>query len=408
MFDPFQAVIKIVLILEQIDASFSLPLLCDEMKRRVFTDPSDQFPIEPEILASRRVLDFCRTGLSNQNTELIRTAVFFNLYAPFRASRRRGESRKDRFLDEAITHWGWRSSKVEHVKNYTSWPISQKLYLHEEIKSLLKDLYTKVSVRIRTDFPDQGDLESRDLARPYLRMMADRSNFKARIEDLPSNRFRQSLSGNLMVVFEKNQWNIYSGSADRAVSTDEQRLIYSSPRVARAAAWMVHNRLWHPRSDVHLRVDPWVLMPQTLNALLSKLAELFPPIQSRDIQYEEQTGQAKSGAQLLVINMEEPGQPSKLESAELIYRTALGELCHEVLDIKPGEGEAEKYLTLAAYITDNGQDEPADVHFFIPASSEKAGMETNLKNVFQRHFPGNGEVNGQTRKRTSKLRLDKG
>ncbi|MBW2622609.1 MAG: class I adenylate cyclase [Deltaproteobacteria bacterium] len=404
--DPFRAVIKIVLILEQTEASFSLPLLCDEMKRRVFTEISEQFPIDPDILTSLRVLDFCRTGLSNQDAELIRTAVFFNLYTPFRAFRRRGESRKDGFLGEAVTDWGWNPSKIENMKNYTSWPISQKLYLHEEFNSLLKDLYTKVSVRIRTDFPDLGDLESQDLAQLHLRMLADQSNFKAKIEDLPSNRFRLSLSRNLIIVFEKNQWHIYSGAADRAVLTDEQRLIYSTPRAARAAAWMVHNRLWHPRSDLHLRVDPWVQMPQTINALLSKLAELFPPIQSRDVQYKEQSAQAKSAVQLLVVNMEEPGQPSKLESAELIYRTALGELCHEVLEIKPGQDETEKYLALAAHMTDNGQDEPADIYFFIPASSEKAGLEANLKNVFQKHIPSE-EMNGQTGRRTSKLRLDK-
>ncbi|MEE9516169.1 MAG: class I adenylate cyclase [Candidatus Adiutricales bacterium] len=408
MTDPFGAVVKMVLILEQANSSFSLPLLCDAVKDRVFTYSSDQFPIDPDILTSQRVLDFCREGTSSQRLELIRTSVFFNLYTPARTSGRRRQGSRERVLGELLGDWGWSSDKIKYMEDYTSWPVSQKLHLNEEINTLLKDLYTEISTRIKTELPDQDIHEDQNLANLHLRLLVYHSSLQARIEDLPSTRFRQSLPKNLILVKKNNQWCIYTDSDDRLVFKEGEKLIYTALRATRAAAWVIHNRLWHPHGDLHLRVDPWILVPETLSALMSQITELFPSIKSRDLKFAKRTIPEKSGSQLLVINLEEPEEASRIQSAEIIYRMTWGELCHEMLEIDQAQSEAEKYLFLATSLLKNGEVGSAGIHFFVPAASENSGVKENLKNAFSKYNYRGAEIDGQVRKQKSKVRLDRG
>ncbi len=406
--DPFGAVVKMALILEQANSSLSLPLLCNTMKDRVFTAASDQFPIDPDILAFQRVLDFCGEGASSQRLELIRTAVFFNLYTPARTSGRRELGSRERVLGELLDDWGWSSYKIKYMEDYTSWPSSQKLHLHEEINIQLKNLYGEISSRIKAEFPDQDIHEDENLANLHLRMLAYHSSLQTRIESLLSIRFRQSLPRNSILVKKNNQWCVYTGPDDQDTLKEGEKLIYTAPRAARAAAWVIHNRLWRPHGDLHLRVDPRILEPETLSTLMSKITGLFPSIKSRDLNFAKRTFPEKSGSQLVVINLEEPEEASRIRSVEIIYRTTWGGLCHEMLEIDQAQNEAEKHLFLAASLLKKGEARPADIHFFVPAASENSGLDENLKNAFFKYNYRGAEIDGQMRKRKSRVRLDMG
>jgi hypothetical protein len=141
---------------------------------------------------------------------------------------------------------------------------------------------------------------------------------------------------------------------------------------------------------------------------MSKITELFPSIKSRDLKFAKRTIPEKSGSQLLVINLEEPEEASRIQSAEIIYRTTWGELCHEMLEIDQAQSEAEKYLFLATSLLKNGEVGSAGIHFFVPAASEDSGVEENLKNAFSKYNYRGAEIDGQVKKQKSKVRLDRG
>ena len=114
----------------------------------------------------------------------------------------------------------------------------------------------------------------------------------------------------------------------------------------------------------------------------------------------------KSGAQLLVVNLENPGQASRIISAELIYRTTWGELCHDPLDLDYNRSEAWKYLELASCLYCQGKTRLDDVHFFIATSRGKSNIEEALKESFIRYSNRRGQNGGPKDGRKSRLRLD--
>ncbi|HHF43525.1 MAG TPA: hypothetical protein ENL38_07400, partial [Candidatus Aminicenantes bacterium] len=153
--DPFKAAMKTILLLEQAESGLRAPLLCDQLKEKILSSPKDQLPIDPYILTIRRVLDYSQKSLPIEDLDLIRTSIYFKLYSPLGATTLDKNSLKVRFLEELIKDWGWSQTKVRQMEHYHEWPESRKLALGEEVNNLLRNLYTRISNRLRADFPTQ-------------------------------------------------------------------------------------------------------------------------------------------------------------------------------------------------------------------------------------------------------------
>ncbi|MEW6263279.1 MAG: class I adenylate cyclase [Thermodesulfobacteriota bacterium] len=370
--DPFKAVLKMMIILEQVESRFQTPLLCDQVKEAVINATPDQLPVDPYLSTIRRVLAFARDDL-----ELIRISAWYKMHHPFDPIRPAPDGPKARIMSELSREWGWKPDKVEDLFNYSRWPDRRKLALGEKIKALLLELYSRIAAKLRADFRDQVMIQDKSLAILNAEIMARFADHAIKVEDLPSEFHRLGLPGDFNLAQAYGSWRLYSSLRS------ESDYVYSADRISRVAAWLIHNRLWSPNLRIRLRPGPSAVKMGVLLALLDLLSQTFPP---RDFSFERAGSllARPMGPKVLVLNMEEaPGQ-TRLVSAEVIYRTNLGEMCHEVLAVEPG-GEADKYTRLAetmARMDETGLDL---VTIFTPPGRISHELESNLRTVF-RHF----------------------
>ncbi|MBW2085434.1 MAG: class I adenylate cyclase [Deltaproteobacteria bacterium] len=403
--DPFKAAIKTILILEQTESGLRAPLLCDQLKKKVLSSPRDEFPIDPYILMIRRVLSFCKDQLSPESLELIRTSVYFKLYSPLGFRTVDKDSPKVCFLKELLDEWGWSQTKVKQMENYIDWPESRKLALGEGINSLLRELYTKISNRLRADFPEEVKLDQ-DLATLHLQMLARYSVHEAKVEDLPSDQYRKSLPQTLTLAFEQNQWSIFAGLKKLEMAAPQERVIYTCNRAARAAAWLIRNRLFTPSLKLVLRPGPRPLSRETFFALLDVLDKYFSGLDLKALSRKKTPVPQKSGPELLIINLEEPPQLDRIATAEIIYCTTWGETCHETLDLDPKADNAAQSRYLAEKVLDSENVTLDDIQFFVVPTMAGQEILEILEASFSLYFHERQGTLPEIKDQPPKLRLD--
>ncbi|MFH1135191.1 MAG: class I adenylate cyclase [Pseudomonadota bacterium] len=103
--DPFKAVLKMILILEQVEDN-NAPLLCDQVKAALGVTPPDELPVDPYIMTIKRVLDFTERR-QPQNLELVRFSSWFKLQTPFEPRLSKKENKKGQVLRDLTAAWGW-------------------------------------------------------------------------------------------------------------------------------------------------------------------------------------------------------------------------------------------------------------------------------------------------------------
>ncbi|MBW2141824.1 MAG: class I adenylate cyclase [Deltaproteobacteria bacterium] len=403
--DPFKAAMKTMLILEQTESGLRAPLLCDQLKEKVLTSSRDRLPIDPYILTIRRVLKYCQNNLSAENQDLIRTSIFFKLYSPLSSMVIDKKSLKARFLRDLIKEWGWSQTKVKQMEGYSEWPESRKLALGEEINSFLHDLYTKISNRLRNDFPDQVKL-NQDLATLHLQMLARYSNHDGKIETLPSIQYKKSLPEEMTLVFEKDRWNLYAGFSELAITTRSERLIYTSQQAARVAAWLVNNHLFTSKLNLLANSGSKSLNRDIFFSLMEFLSKNFTTVNFNNLSLEKTPVPRKTGPQILIINFEESAYLTHIVTAELVYRTTWGEMCHENLTIKSETDKVTQYRDLAEQVVGSEDVTLNNIKFFVhPTIAGKEILET-FKTAFSLNLLERQASLTTPEKRLSKLKLD--
>lgn len=389
--DPFKAVLKMILIKEQVDSGLTASLVCDQVKEAVFSSSPDNFPVDPYLLTIRRVL-----ACAGDNPELVRISAWFKLVESGVEYRPAGRDLKGDVLAALTREWGWSKDKIRDLQNYQSWPERRKLELGEQIKALLLDFYSDIAARLRLDYPEEVLVHDENLTRLNVEILAKYADYHLKVEDLPSAFHRRGLPRDLILAYSQNQWRVYdSGGAE----TD---FIYASERVGRVAAWLVHNHVWH--SNLRLRIKSGI-QPLELNHfqnLAQLLHEVFPPLP-----FTASSGQSlisrPQGPRVLIINLEEPESHGRLIKAEKVYRTNLGEMCYEILSWPAQASEADKYRLIAQSLVTADDPGLQQVVVFVPENPDGEELEMNLR-AFFRSFKAT--PTGQRAGPQSKARLD--
>ena len=398
--DPFKAALKMFLILEQVESGFQTPLLCDQVKKAVFKAGPDDLPVDPYLMTIRRVLAFSEKILP-ERLDLLRRAVWFKLRAPDDQGRPSPKDPKGPILEGLAHEWGWSQDRIEDLYQYPFWAESRKLRLGEDTKALLLDLYSRIAARLRTDYPEQVRISDDSLARLNASLLARWADHENKIEDLPSDFHRRQLPQDMNLLMEGDRWRLHD-SVDAAGDP-----VYSAHRACRVAAWLVHNQLWHPNLRLRLRTGPSPMKLRAMTALLPLLHKTFPPVDVVALEESSLLAQP-AGQKVLAVNMEEASDQTKIITAEVIYRTNLGETYHEFLDIPRTGGEAEKYLFIAQNLFKNEPElTPDDVEIYVPPGQSRDELHDNLYAVlrsYERRTPG--EPRHQPGRSTMKLDTD--
>ena len=113
--DPFKAVLKMILILEQVEDN-EAPLLRDQVKAALGATPPDDLPVDPYYMTIKRVLDFTEKR-QPKNLELVRICSLFKLQTPFESHLMPEENKKSRVLRDLTTAWGWKEERISDRKS---------------------------------------------------------------------------------------------------------------------------------------------------------------------------------------------------------------------------------------------------------------------------------------------------
>lgn len=408
--DPFKGTLKMILILEQVESKFQAPLLCDMIKKAIVSAPKNELPIDPYILTIRRVLDFSEKNLDPRALGLVRLSAYYKVRGALNPSQSSQDTRKTRLLDELTSEWGWPVNRVTHTNNYSSWPERQRLALGQRMKSLLFDLYSRIAKRLLADYPGRVTADVSNLTQLKARVLSRYSDHQAKVEDLPSSLHRKTIPKTMTLIFNQGLWRLYGGRMEiwQTDSKESQKaLIHECSRAARSAAWLNHNRLSGPSLKLRLRPRPGPVSLEAMLGILDKLNKIFPPLDFEKLKDEGGWQYGGKGPRLVILNLEESWRESKVLSADLVYRTAWGEMRHTPLVCDPERAEAEKYLFLAEQVAESGKVVLEDVSFFVPSGAVGRKMQNNLKAALaQTLSAAGGKTALSTRDHKSRLDTD--
>ena len=363
--DPFKAVLKMMLIQEQVAAGFKAPLLCDQVKNAVINASPGQFPIDPYLMTINRVLAF-----ADRELDLVRLSAWFKMRTIMDPEHPERDPKAD-LLRDLGRKWGWNEDRIGDLFNYANWPERRKLDLGAQIKDFLLEIYSGIAGSIRTQYPDQASWHGESLTRLNAQILAQYGQDAMRVENLPSDFLRRHLPDELVIVHVEGVWRLVGPASG------ESDFIYEAKTVGRIASWLVHNRIWRRDLKLHVRPGGKTVKQSAVSGLAAFLADTFPP-QHLIKAVEGDFLPTPKGNAVLAVNMETAAENLRLLTAELIYRTTLGELHHQVLPLT-GNTEAEKFVALAAHIAEKGISDPTKIRVYAPPGVLGDEVADNLR-----------------------------
>ncbi|MFH1135668.1 MAG: class I adenylate cyclase [Pseudomonadota bacterium] len=390
--DPFKAVLKMILILEQVELGFEPPLLCDLVKEQINKSSGLESLVDPYGLLIRQTLGYAQRRLPPDSLDLVRISAYLKIQgmlAPGRALP--PDSPKSRLLAQLVSEWGWSEARASHLNDYAGWPDWERLQLGRELKNLLFSFFSKISNLLITEYPDRVTADGPGLIRLKAKLLARFSGHKSAVEDLPSHVDRRTMPQAMTLAARKVGWELFGGRV--LVWTGEtehlgDRRIIRFTRVARAAAWLVHNQLYNEKFKLWLQPRPGPVSLGTMKELLNVMTALFPRPDYRQLESERVWLKEGRGAFLAILNLEEAWHETKLLTVDYVYRTVWGEMIHDFIRFRLEQDEAEKYLQAADRATRIGDVRAAGLHVFAPSGSFLAGAARNLKTALIQALTG--------------------
>ena len=355
--DPFKAVLKLVLIMEEVYRGRESPLLCEQVKAAVFSARPDTLPVDPYLLTIRRALDFA-AGQLPENLDLVRVSAWFKLFSPLEPDHQSDGHKADALADLTAS-WNWPAEKAADYRSYARWPLRRKLTLGGEIKALILDLYSQTAARLRREFPDQVLVRDDNLTRLNARLMASYTELGSKVEELPSEMDRRSMPRDINIVHEQGVWRIYDSLEA------EGEYVYQAQALSRVTAWLVHNGLWRDNLVVRLRPGDKMVKRSAVLSLAALLRETLHPAGITTIGDDSLLARP-AGPGVLIVNMEIHSALTRLMTAELIYQTTLGETIHEVVASLGSCPNGDEFEGLAQALAQKIEAAVDGVRVFVP------------------------------------------
>ena len=386
--DPFKGILKIVALSDYVESNFTRQLLCDQVKAEVLAAGPDSLPVDPYVITINRVVAYAQKNLPAEQLDLLRVSAALKVIGSGAGSpfyELPADSPKRKALENWARQWDWAEGRMHQLADYAQWPEREQMLLGEELQGMLTNVYIRIAQHLIRHFPGRINPQDEELAPLAARLLTRSGGLEATVESLPSSLHRSSLSRDLILRRdpESRVWDIHSveGSILHPV---RDNLIYSCRRAVRAAAWLVHNRVYEPGTRIYVRAahDAGIhLDPGDLEQLLNSLTAAFPPFDLRHEDLETIWSPGGHGKILLALNFELPRDRKDLLTVDCILRTGWGEMRHYYLDVSRTGSSADKYLLITeSLLTEGGaHPRPENLIFQAPDSFEMRKAIMNIR-----------------------------
>ena len=351
--DPFKGILKIVALLEYVESDFTRELLCNQVKEAVFKAAPEALPVDPYILTINRVVEYGALRLTPEQLHLLRVSAVLKVLGSGASKlvfELPANSPKRDILLSWAQSWGWHEERLAHLLDYNTWPERERLHLGMELLRMLSSVYIRIAQHLIKHYPGQINPQDEELAPLAARLLARMGGLDSTIPTLPSVGLQSSFSRSFILKHnpEGQCWDLHSVSGNNGLPSPDN-LVYSSERVAKIAAWLVHNQVYGPDTKIYIRTSQSngaYLDPEILAALLESIHQVFPPFKLSHDKLPHLWSPGGHGQVLLALNLDLPPTETELKNVDFILRTGWGEMRHFIIDVSDSTSNANKYLKI--------------------------------------------------------------
>lgn len=386
--DPFKGLLKIVVLLDYVESDLQREPLCHQIKGAILASSAEELPVDPYTMTVNRVMEYGKVHLSPDQLDLLRMASALKVigggdgggqpafFVPYNSPKRV-------LLSRWAREWDWSRDRIVHLVNYSSWPEREQLYFGGELMNMLTSVYIRIAQYLIKEFPGQINPQDDELAPLAARLLARIGGLDCTVESLPSQIHYHSISSRLVLEYDPSDllWRLHGAGANGRPS--EHNLIYGCPRAAKAAAWLVHNRLYGPDKSLVIN-NPLTRSPspEDFRELLELLGRAFPFFELRHCDLDNLWSPGGQGKIVLALNFELPPESRpELATADIITRTGWGEMRHYLVRTDANASLADKYLRIIQTILKEfgHKINPERLLFLEPKTPEQRKAMMNIK-----------------------------
>lgn len=384
--DPFKGLLKIMVLLDYVESDLTRDPLCHKVKEDILSTAEEELPVDPYIVTINRVTEYGAVYLSPEELDLLRMASALKIIGGDEGQSAffiPGNSPKRQLLSQWAKKWNWSRDRIVHLVNYSAWPERDQLNFGGELLNMLTGVYIRIAQYLIKKYPGQINPQDDELAPLAARLLTRMGGLGCTVETLPSQIHYKSVSGKLFLEYDKEGlWLLHAlGGSDSRPG--EHNLIYGCPRAAKAAAWLVHNRIYSPDKDLSLGSSAsGYPAADDFKNFLELLRQAFPYFELRHCDLDNLWSTGGQGKIVLALNFEiDPEETPELVTADMIIRTGWGEMRHFLVETGGGAPLADRYLKIIKTILKEcgSKVRPESLLFLPPATAELRKAMMNIK-----------------------------
>jgi len=333
--NPFKALIKMAMMESYLSDDFEGPLLCDVIKKRVFEGRQSILELDPYLLMLETILKFYNQTHKYDHMELLRKAFYIKTQP--KLNRLKLISKRPNYQTQAfkalLKQWHWSLNLCEDLNQIENWSYIRQLRFSTKINAFYSATYKQLRQEILQDGPQT--INDHDLTLLGRKIHVLFAKHKNKIQLNPYLKKGGLILDKCIFRLGKNRrgksvWHLYDATRYRFEKSGKQSIIFTSPRVARAAAWLVINGLYdYHRTEVEMPPNPSGLNVNDLIDLLKHLHAYFLPSLSLIRMGTSLQEDARCNQIMMVANLEKIPGLDEMSGTDIIHNNTWGELFTE-------------------------------------------------------------------------------
>lgn len=335
MESPFKSVLKMGLLEAYMDPDFKVPLLCNELKKRVHMIKTDIPPTEeyfdPYTIMFEKVLEYYSSRKEPHIIKLLKSCFF--LKSTSGDLLKNENNFKEKILKKYHQIWGNDNINLAELKNYKEWNFNKLNELGGEIHQFLLNSYKRLSHTIKSNSHVKQSITENDLTVIGRKL----SSFYAEKEfKIPFEKrvFANALWQESVTIYPYNcntsaqSWRIYQGQHPKVQSqlkSIEDKLLAEKNSLISLIIWAVQNKVIDRSTSIYLAPSPSFLKMQDLHEILDLVFHLLPSKNISHIQNNCLLESEKLLSLLVATNLSNTRTDPEVKKVEICYFNSWGE-----------------------------------------------------------------------------------
>ncbi len=400
MVSPYKSVLKMALLESFIDPATSHELLCDTLKKGVFTSNDSGRSLDHYLIMMERILDYNNTIRRNDVVDLLRKCFYIKVGekmkkgATLRSTVKKDKGYREIVMDKYTEKWGWGSEILDDLNNYKDLGFEKVLMLGSQVHNFMIQTYRNLTDRLKNETDIKIKISDEDLTMLGRRLFSLYSKKPNKVEYLKrafdegllqeSLTFTAGMDKSKMVV-----WGIYSGQLSKETIVNAREKLLKKGDILDILIWIVFNKLCDGKTSFYLIPNPLPVSMIDIQTLVKELQSFFPPINIANLQRVELLSNPHKYKIFVVVNFLSRRWVKKIEDVTILYNTSWGELFCEHYKSMDG------IKKLLSYLVENPSINIKDIQnyckIFIPKSEFSDNLYKEINGIIMRQLSSTGK-----------------